>query len=108
MKKKGDTAFKPEKSSWAVGLLAGHFLALTSPDRTLLPEISTPKQIWICLDYEEGWVAFFSVDEGASIITFPHPLVLSERKTIHFLFCLGPGTSQNMTVMMGESEIRLF
>lgn len=52
--KKDDTELKPEKGSWAVGLLAGYFLALTSPDHTLLPEISTPKLIWICLDYEEG------------------------------------------------------
>lgn len=65
VKRKDDTEFKPEEGIWTVGVLA-----LTSPDHTLLPEISTllgteistPKQIWICLDYEEGWVAFFSVD----------------------------------------------
>uniref|UniRef100_A0A8C3NGV4 Uncharacterized protein n=1 Tax=Geospiza parvula TaxID=87175 RepID=A0A8C3NGV4_GEOPR len=48
--------FKPEKGRWAGGLLAEYFLALTSPDRTLLPEISTPRWIWICLDYKERWI----------------------------------------------------
>lgn len=82
--------FKPEKGSWAVGLLAGYSLTLTSPDGTLLPEISTSTWIWICLDYKEGWVAFFSVSEGISIFTFP--LVLSERKksTSGSIWVLGP------------------
>lgn len=62
VKRKDDTEFKPEEGIWTVGVLAGYFQALSSPDHTLLPEISTPKQIWICLDYEEGRVAFFSVD----------------------------------------------
>ncbi|NXB66234.1 TRI26 protein, partial [Struthidea cinerea] len=59
VKRKDDTEFKPEEGIWTVGVLAGYFQALTSPDHTLLPEISTPKWIWICLDYEEGQVAFF-------------------------------------------------
>ncbi|KAI1230434.1 Butyrophilin subfamily 2 member A1 [Lamprotornis superbus] len=96
----GGAARERQMGSGAVG---SYFLALTSPDHTLLPEISTPKQVWICLDYEEGWVAFFSVDEGISIFTFP--LVLPERKKINFWFYLSPGTSQNMTVMNGRESM---
>lgn len=84
----------------SVVLLAKYFLALTSSHCILLPEISTPKWIWIYLDYEEGWVVLFSVDEDSSIFTFP--LVLSEGKKIHFWFCLGPGMTQNITVMNGR------
>ncbi|NXD58925.1 TRI26 protein, partial [Corvus moneduloides] len=57
VKRKDDIEFKPEEGIWTG--LAGYFQALTSPDHTLLPEISTPKQIWVCLDYEEGRVAVF-------------------------------------------------
>ncbi|NWV51056.1 TRI10 protein, partial [Daphoenositta chrysoptera] len=67
VKRKDDIEIKPEEGIWTVGVLAGYFQALISPDCTLLPEISTPKRIWICLDYEEGWVAFFGVDEGIFI-----------------------------------------
>ncbi|NWU23052.1 TRI26 protein, partial [Dyaphorophyia castanea] len=59
VKRKDDIEFKPEEGIWTVAVLAGDFQALTSPDRSLLPEISTPRWIWICLDYEEGRVAFF-------------------------------------------------
>lgn len=62
VKRKDDIEFKPEEGIWTVEVLAGYFQALTSPDHTLLPEISIPKRIWICLDYEDGQVAFFSVD----------------------------------------------
>lgn len=45
-------------------------------------------------------MAFFSVDEGSFIFTFP--LVLSEGKKIHFWLCLGPGMFQTMAVMNGR------
>ncbi|NXI87419.1 BT2A2 protein, partial [Rhipidura dahli] len=32
MKRKDDTEFKPEEGIWTVGVLAGYFQALTSPD----------------------------------------------------------------------------
>ncbi|KFZ54317.1 Butyrophilin subfamily 1 member A1, partial [Antrostomus carolinensis] len=69
--RKGEIEFKPEEGIWAVGQWAGHFQALTSPNRTLLPGIQTPKRIRVSLDYEEGRVAFFSVDEEIPIFTFP-------------------------------------
>ncbi|NXA97712.1 TRIM7 ligase, partial [Melanocharis versteri] len=58
---------KPEAGIWTVWVWAGQLKAYTSPDRTPLPEISTPEQIRVCLDYEEGQVAFFSVDKGIPI-----------------------------------------
>ncbi|NWI55436.1 BT1A1 protein, partial [Calyptomena viridis] len=90
VKRKGDIEFKPEEGIWAVGNWAGHFQALTSPDRILLPEIQTPKRIRVSLDYKEGRVAFFSLDEEIPIFTFP--LASFEEKKVHPWFWLGPGT----------------
>ncbi|NXK24081.1 BT1A1 protein, partial [Arenaria interpres] len=90
VKRKGEIEFKPEEGIWAVGQWAGHFQALTSPSRTLLPEIQTPKQIRVSLDYEEGRVAFFSVDEGIPIFTFP--LASFGGMRVHPWVWLGPGT----------------
>ncbi|NXP16093.1 BT1A1 protein, partial [Thinocorus orbignyianus] len=88
--RKGEIEFKPEEGIWAVGQWAGHFQALTSPNRTLLPEIQTPKRIRVSLDYEEGRVAFFSVDEGIPIFTFP--LASFGGIKVHPWVWLGPGT----------------
>ncbi|NXF39261.1 BT1A1 protein, partial [Nyctibius bracteatus] len=90
VKRKGEIEFKPEEGIWAVGQWAGHFQALTSPNRTLLPEIQTPKRIRVSLDYEEGRVAFFSVDEDIPIFTFP--LASFEGIRVHPWVWLGPGT----------------
>ncbi|NXM65221.1 BT1A1 protein, partial [Serilophus lunatus] len=90
VKRKGDIEFKPEEGIWSVGLWAGHFQALTSPDRLLLPDIQIPKRIRVSLDYKEGRVAFFSVDEQIPIFTFP--LASFDGKKVHPWFWLGPGT----------------
>ncbi|NXT38094.1 BT1A1 protein, partial [Pelecanoides urinatrix] len=90
VKRKGEIEFKPEEGIWAVGQWAGRFQALTSPDRTLLPEIQAPKRIRVSLDYEEGRVAFFSVDEEIPIFTFP--LASFEGMRVHPWVWLGPGT----------------
>ncbi|NXC22679.1 BT1A1 protein, partial [Corythaeola cristata] len=90
VKRKGEIEFKPEEGIWAVGKWAGHFQALTSPNRTPLPEIQTPKRIRVSLDYEEGRVAFFSVDEEIPIFTFP--LASFEGIRVHPWVWLGPGT----------------
>ncbi|NWW95628.1 BT1A1 protein, partial [Rhynochetos jubatus] len=90
VKRKGEIEFKPEEGIWAVGQWAGHFQALTFPNRTLLPEIQTPKRIQVSLDYEEGRVAFFSVDEQIPIFTFP--LASFEGIRVHPWVWLGPGT----------------
>ncbi|NXW51283.1 BT1A1 protein, partial [Nyctiprogne leucopyga] len=88
--RKGEIEFKPEEGIWAVGQWAGHFQALTSPNRTLLPGIQTPKRIRVSLDYEEGRVAFFSVDEEIPIFTFP--LVSFKGIKVYPWVWLGPGT----------------
>ncbi|NXV24679.1 BT1A1 protein, partial [Cepphus grylle] len=90
VKRKGDIEFKPEEGVWAVGQWAGHFQALTSPSHTFLPEIQTPKRIRVSLDYEEGRVAFFSVDEEIPIFTFA--LVSFEGIRVRPWVWLGPGT----------------
>ncbi|NWR94210.1 BT2A2 protein, partial [Furnarius figulus] len=90
VRRKCDIEFKPEEGIWAVGNWAGHFQALTSPNRTLLPEIQTPRRIRLSLDYEEGRVAFFSVDEEIPIFTFP--LTSFEGRRVHPWVWLGPGT----------------
>ncbi|KAM9619809.1 butyrophilin subfamily 1 member A1-like isoform 2-T2 [Morphnus guianensis] len=90
VKRKGDIEFKPEQGIWALGQWAGHFQALTSPNRTLLPEIQTPKRIRVSLDYEEGRVTFFSVDKEIPIFTFP--LASFEGIKVHPWVWLGPGT----------------
>ncbi|NXH11942.1 BT2A2 protein, partial [Bucco capensis] len=90
VKRKGDIEFKPEEGIWAVGNWAGEFQALSSPKRTLLPEIQTPKRIRVSLDYEEGRVAFYSVDEEISIFTFP--LASFEGIRVYPWVWLGPGT----------------
>ncbi|NXK00036.1 BT1A1 protein, partial [Corythaixoides concolor] len=90
VKRKGEIEFKPEEGIWAVGQWAGHFQALTSPNRTPLPEIQTPKRIRVSLDYEEGRVSFFSVDEEIPVFTFP--LASFEGIRVHPWVWLGPGT----------------
>ncbi|NXW56892.1 BT1A1 protein, partial [Eurystomus gularis] len=90
VKRKGDLEFKPEEGIWAVGKWAGQFQALTFPNRTFLPEIQPPKRIRVSLDYEEGRVAFFSVDEEIPIFTFPP--VSFEGIRVHPWVWLGPGT----------------
>ncbi|NWQ72101.1 BT1A1 protein, partial [Neopipo cinnamomea] len=71
VRRKGDIEFKPEEGIWAVGKRAVFLKAFTSPRPTLFPEIKAPRRIRVSLDYEEGRVAFFSVDEGIPIFTFP-------------------------------------
>ncbi|NXI63940.1 BT2A2 protein, partial [Anseranas semipalmata] len=90
VKRKGEIEFTPEEGIWAVGQWAGQFQALTSPERTLLPEIQTPKRIRVSLDYEAGQVAFFSVDEEIPIFTFL-PASFKGRR-VHPWVWLGPGT----------------
>ncbi|KAM6294848.1 butyrophilin subfamily 1 member A1-like [Aegotheles albertisi] len=90
VKRKGEIEFKPEEGIWAVGKWAGQFQALTAPERTLLPEVQPPKRIRVSLDYEGGRVAFFSVDEGIPIFTFP--LTSFEGVRVHPWVWLGPGT----------------
>ncbi|XP_071434497.1 butyrophilin subfamily 1 member A1-like [Pithys albifrons albifrons] len=90
VRKVTNTEFKPEEGIWALGNWKKHLKAYTSPNQTLLPEIQTLKRIRVSLDYEEGRVTFFSVDEGITIFTFT--LASFNEKKVHPWFWLGPGT----------------
>ncbi|XP_065508886.1 butyrophilin subfamily 1 member A1-like [Caloenas nicobarica] len=90
VKRKGEIVFKPEEGFWAVGPGIGHFQTLTSPDSTFLSEIQASKRIRVSLDYEEGRVSFFSVDENIPIFTFQ--LTSFEGKTVYPWFWVGCGT----------------
>ncbi|XP_071655695.1 butyrophilin subfamily 1 member A1-like [Patagioenas fasciata] len=90
VKRKGMTLFNPEEGFWAVGQWEGHFQALTSPDRTFLSEIQSPKRIHVSLCYEERRVSFFSVDENRPIFTFQETSF--EGKPVYPWFWLGSGT----------------
>ncbi|XP_065508806.1 butyrophilin subfamily 1 member A1-like [Caloenas nicobarica] len=90
VKRKGELFLKPEEGFWTVGPWEGCFQALTSPARTSLSEIQTPKRIRISLCYEEGRVSFFSVDENIPIFTFQ--VTSFEGKTVYPFFWLGCGT----------------
>ncbi|XP_062457112.1 butyrophilin subfamily 1 member A1-like isoform X2 [Rhea pennata] len=90
VRRKGEIEFKPEEGIWAVGQWAGQFQALTFPERTVFSEIQGLKRIRVSLDYEEGRVAFFSVDEETPIFTFP--LVSFNGIRVHPWVWLGPGT----------------
>ncbi|NXR04281.1 BT1A1 protein, partial [Sagittarius serpentarius] len=90
VKKKGDIEFKPEEGIWVVGQWAGQFQALTSPNRTALPEIQTPRRVRVSVDYEQGRVAFFSVNQEIPIFTFL-PASFNEKRVYPWVW-LGPGT----------------
>nr|XP_009685826.1 PREDICTED: butyrophilin subfamily 1 member A1-like [Struthio camelus australis] len=90
VRRKGEIEFKPEEGIWALGQWAGRFQALTSPDHTLFSEIQGPKRIRVFLDYEQGRVAFFNVDEQTPVFTFP--LASFNGTRIYPWVWLGPGT----------------
>lgn len=94
VRRKGEIEFGPEEGIWAVGQWAGQFQALTSPQRTLLPDVCTPTRVRVALDYEVGRVAFYSVDEEIPIFTFP-PVSFQGIK-VHPWLWLGPGTQLKM------------
>ncbi|XP_032567581.1 butyrophilin subfamily 2 member A2-like [Chiroxiphia lanceolata] len=89
VRRKGYIELKPEKGIWAVGKQAV-MKAFTSPSPTELFIIKAPRRIRVFLDYEMGQVAFFSVDEGIPIFTFPR--VLFEGKIVHPWVSIGPET----------------
>ncbi|XP_051666669.1 butyrophilin subfamily 1 member A1-like isoform X2 [Manacus candei] len=88
-KREGYIEFKPEKGIWAVGK---HTVmkAFTSPSPTELFVMKAPRRIRVSLDYEMGLVAFYSVDEGIPIFTFPR--VSFGGEDIYPWFWVGPGT----------------
>ncbi|XP_075268512.1 LOW QUALITY PROTEIN: uncharacterized protein LOC142360163 [Opisthocomus hoazin] len=76
--RKGPVDFNPEEGIWAVQQWGFENRALTSPPTRLdLPRV--PRKIRISLDYEWGEVAFFDVENGTPIFTFPPASFGGER-----------------------------
>ncbi|XP_043384110.1 butyrophilin subfamily 1 member A1 isoform X6 [Chelonia mydas] len=68
----------PEVGIWAVRLYGGQYQVLTSPKIPLTLRHG-PSRIRVCLDYEQGQVAFFDADNQAPIFTFPPASFTGER-----------------------------
>ncbi|XP_014816076.1 PREDICTED: E3 ubiquitin-protein ligase TRIM39-like [Calidris pugnax] len=71
----------PNEGIWAVyhNHYPNMYKALTSPAETRLFLRSVPKQIRICLDYEEGRVVFFDAESKERIFAFPPASFQGER-----------------------------
>ncbi|XP_067418517.1 butyrophilin subfamily 1 member A1-like isoform X2 [Emydura macquarii macquarii] len=68
----------PEGGIWAVRLYGDQFQALTSP-KTPLPLKHSPRRIRVCLNCEQGQVAFFDADNQTLIFMFPLASFTGER-----------------------------
>ncbi|XP_065508485.1 butyrophilin subfamily 1 member A1-like [Caloenas nicobarica] len=90
VKTKASIVTKPEEGFWTVGQWEGRFQAFTSPGCTFLSEIQVPKRIRVSLCYEEGQVAFFSVDKNIPIFAFQ--VTSLKGKRLYPWFWLGCGT----------------
>nr|XP_013810241.1 PREDICTED: butyrophilin subfamily 1 member A1-like isoform X1 [Apteryx mantelli mantelli] len=71
LKRKGRTYLSPKEGVWAVVKLEDVFRALTSPERTPLPQSFIPRRIRVSLEYDKGQVAFSNAETDAPIFTFP-------------------------------------
>ncbi|NWT02500.1 TRI15 protein, partial [Mionectes macconnelli] len=69
--------------------------AFTSFYPTVFPEIKDPRQIHVSLDYEEGRVAFFNVDERSPIFTYPSASFGGIK--VYPWVWVGPGTCLKMS-----------
>uniref|UniRef100_A0A8C3PB24 B30.2/SPRY domain-containing protein n=1 Tax=Chrysemys picta bellii TaxID=8478 RepID=A0A8C3PB24_CHRPI len=86
VRRKRGLSFNPEEGIWAVQWLHGdQYQARTSPETTVsLGRV--PSRIRVCLDCDEGQVAFFSADNKAPIFTFPPASFNGERIRPWFCF----------------------
>ncbi|NXE57015.1 TRI27 protein, partial [Casuarius casuarius] len=74
VRRKGQISLTPKEGVWA--LEAYH--SLTSP-RANLRLNPLPRRIRVSLDYEAGWVAFFSTDDESPILVYTRASFNSER-----------------------------
>ncbi|XP_062457117.1 butyrophilin subfamily 1 member A1-like isoform X2 [Rhea pennata] len=81
LKRKGRTYLSPEEGVWAVVKLEDIFRALTSPERTPLPQRCIPRRIRVSLEYDKGQVAFSNAETDAPIFTFPPASLRGRRST---------------------------
>ncbi|XP_034645225.1 E3 ubiquitin-protein ligase TRIM7-like [Trachemys scripta elegans] len=84
--RKRGLSFNPKEGIWAVQWLHGdQYQARTSPETTVsLGRV--PSRIRVCLDCDEGQMAFFSVENKAPIFTFPPASFNGERIRPWFCF----------------------
>ncbi|XP_069503116.1 butyrophilin subfamily 1 member A1-like [Ambystoma mexicanum] len=93
--RKGQPVLSPETGYWTMGVRYGDGLwAFTSP-KYALPTRVLPKTVGIFLDYEDGRVSFYNIEEGAELLTF-HSQTFP--KTLRPYFCTWL-TNPPMTVL---------
>ncbi|NXV21731.1 TRI39 ligase, partial [Cepphus grylle] len=85
VKRKGPMSFTPKEGVWA--LEAYH--SLTSP-RANLRLNPLPRRIRVSLDYEGGWVAFFSAHDDVPILVYTRASFNGERVFPWFKMGMGP------------------
>ncbi|XP_029111819.1 butyrophilin subfamily 1 member A1-like [Scleropages formosus] len=67
--RKGYFALNPSSGLWALSLTGNEYLAFTDPS-VLLPLSVKPRKVGVYVDYEEGQVSFYSVEDKSHIYTF--------------------------------------
>lgn len=68
-KRHGRFPMKPSKGYWTLWRSTRQFYACTDPE-TPLPLTLVPKKIGIYIDYEEGQISFYNVENKSNIFTF--------------------------------------
>ncbi|XP_036428242.1 E3 ubiquitin-protein ligase TRIM39 [Colossoma macropomum] len=68
-KRQGRIPMKPSKGYWTLWRSTRQFYACTEPE-TPLPLTLVPKKLGIYLDYEEGQISFYNVENKSHIYTF--------------------------------------
>uniref|UniRef100_A0A674K7K3 Uncharacterized protein n=1 Tax=Terrapene triunguis TaxID=2587831 RepID=A0A674K7K3_9SAUR len=76
--RKGWISISPEEGIWAMNWWGWVSKVQPAPQSTL-PQSSWHRQVRVCLDYEQGQVAFFSADNEAPIFTFTEASFAGER-----------------------------
>ncbi|KAF4084754.1 hypothetical protein AMELA_G00109670 [Ameiurus melas] len=68
-KRHGRFPMKPSKGYWVLWRSTRQFYACTDPE-TPLPVMLVPKKVGIYIDYEEGQISFYNVENKSHIYTF--------------------------------------
>uniref|UniRef100_A0A8D0GB08 B30.2/SPRY domain-containing protein n=1 Tax=Sphenodon punctatus TaxID=8508 RepID=A0A8D0GB08_SPHPU len=78
--RKGRVCLNPEEGIWALRQSWGGWYVAYTTSATYLPQQLCPQKVRVCLDYERGQVAFFSVDVTDShIFTFSSASFAGEK-----------------------------
>uniref|UniRef100_A0A3P9Q9X1 B30.2/SPRY domain-containing protein n=1 Tax=Poecilia reticulata TaxID=8081 RepID=A0A3P9Q9X1_POERE len=83
---------KKENGFFSMGKSGFDYYVHCSPQR-VLHLYTTPRNMGIYLDYEEGRVSFYDLDERFHIHSYHQAMFPAGKKMVLFLkFCLGPHT----------------